>query len=102
VARKALTLLQSVYGQFTEGFDTTDLRDAKALMESLRGEQENECAWKKSKKRPSEALAEWRQNTPPSVSREHLVIQVSRYPKNAPGVELSPKLGDGGDQAAAV
>ncbi len=39
---KALKLLQSVYGQFTEGFDTTDLRDAKALMESLRGVQENE------------------------------------------------------------
>jgi predicted ATPase/DNA-binding response OmpR family regulator/class 3 adenylate cyclase len=36
---KALKLLQSVYGQFTEGFDTTDLRDAKALMESLRGVQ---------------------------------------------------------------
>jgi predicted ATPase/class 3 adenylate cyclase len=34
--RNALNLLQCVYGQFTEGFDTADLRDAKALMESLR------------------------------------------------------------------
>jgi class 3 adenylate cyclase/DNA-binding response OmpR family regulator/predicted ATPase len=34
---KALMLLQSVYEQFTEGFDTADLRDAKALMENLRG-----------------------------------------------------------------
>jgi predicted ATPase len=33
---KALRLLQSVYAQFTEGFDTADLRDAKALMGSLR------------------------------------------------------------------
>jgi class 3 adenylate cyclase/predicted ATPase/DNA-binding response OmpR family regulator len=34
--RKALKLLQSVYGQFTEGFDTADLLDAKALIRSLR------------------------------------------------------------------
>jgi predicted ATPase len=33
---KALRLLQSIYEQFTEGFDTADLRDAKALMRSLR------------------------------------------------------------------
>jgi predicted ATPase len=33
---KALELLQSIYEQFTEGFDTADLRDAKALMRSLR------------------------------------------------------------------
>jgi class 3 adenylate cyclase/predicted ATPase/DNA-binding response OmpR family regulator len=33
---KALKLLQSVYDQFTEGFDMADLRDAKALMGSLR------------------------------------------------------------------
>src|SRR5262249_7178934 len=33
--RKALKLLQSVYDQFTEGFDTPDLRDAKALIENL-------------------------------------------------------------------
>jgi predicted ATPase len=49
---EALELLKSVYGQFTEGFETTDLRDAKVLMETLRGLQEDECAWKKSKKRP--------------------------------------------------
>ena len=33
--REALTLLRSIYGQFTEGFGTPDLQDAKALMESL-------------------------------------------------------------------
>jgi class 3 adenylate cyclase/DNA-binding response OmpR family regulator/predicted ATPase len=34
--RKALKLLQSVYDQFTEGFDTADLQDAKALIRSLK------------------------------------------------------------------
>jgi predicted ATPase len=34
--KKALKLLQSIYDQFTEGFDTADLRDAKALIRSLR------------------------------------------------------------------
>jgi predicted ATPase len=33
---KALNLLESVYEQFTEGFDAPDLRDAKALMEKLK------------------------------------------------------------------
>ena len=33
---KALKLLQSVYDQFTEGFDTPDLRDAQALLRGLR------------------------------------------------------------------
>ena len=28
-------LLESVYGWFTEGFDTTDLQEAKALLEAL-------------------------------------------------------------------
>jgi predicted ATPase len=32
-ARQALT---EVYGRFTEGFDTRDLQDAKALLEELR------------------------------------------------------------------
>jgi predicted ATPase len=34
--RKALNLLGLVYGQFTEGFDTADLREAKTLMRRLR------------------------------------------------------------------
>jgi class 3 adenylate cyclase/predicted ATPase len=34
--RKGLKLLQSVYDQFTEGFDTADLRNAKALIRSLK------------------------------------------------------------------
>ena len=34
--KKALKLLESIYEQFTEGFDAPDLQDAKALMKSLR------------------------------------------------------------------
>jgi predicted ATPase len=30
-------LLASIYGWFTEGFDTADLKDAKALLEELAG-----------------------------------------------------------------
>jgi predicted ATPase len=54
--RKALKLLETVYGQFTEGFDTADLRDAKALIRSLRRgvhRKQNECARKKSNKTKS-------------------------------------------------
>jgi predicted ATPase len=51
--RKALKLLETVYGQFTEGFDTADLRDAKTLIRSLRRgvhRKQNDCARKKSNK----------------------------------------------------
>ena len=34
--REALKLLESIYEQFTEGFDTRDLVEAKALLENLR------------------------------------------------------------------
>jgi predicted ATPase len=34
--REALKLLESIYEQFTEGFDTRDLLEAKALLENLR------------------------------------------------------------------
>jgi predicted ATPase len=47
--RKALKLLQSVYDQFTEGFDTADLRDAKAIIERLRRKlcrKQSQCAGK--------------------------------------------------------
>ena len=37
--RGALKLLQSVYDQFTEGFDTTDLQTAKALIGNLKRSQ---------------------------------------------------------------
>ena len=37
-SKKALKLLQSVYDQFTEGFDTADLRDAQKLLRNLRRE----------------------------------------------------------------
>jgi predicted ATPase len=33
---EALALLQPVYDRFTEGFDTADLRAAKALLDDLR------------------------------------------------------------------
>jgi hypothetical protein len=31
---KALDLVASIYGRFTEGFDTLDLRDAKAMLDA--------------------------------------------------------------------
>jgi hypothetical protein len=31
----ALTLLENVYGKFVEGFDTTDMRAARELLQSL-------------------------------------------------------------------
>jgi predicted ATPase len=34
-AREAYELLAPVYGWFTEGFDTRDLKEAKALLEEL-------------------------------------------------------------------
>ena len=34
-AQQARELLAPVYGWFTEGFDTRDLKDAKALLEEL-------------------------------------------------------------------
>jgi predicted ATPase len=34
---KARDLLAQVYGWFTEGFDTADLKDAKALLDELAG-----------------------------------------------------------------
>ena len=32
---EAHTMLSEIYGWFTEGFDTKDLQEAKALLESL-------------------------------------------------------------------
>jgi len=34
---EARAMLADIYGWFTEGFDTADLRDAKALLDELRG-----------------------------------------------------------------
>jgi predicted ATPase len=34
--RQARDLLAPIYGWFTEGFDTLDLQEAKALLEELR------------------------------------------------------------------
>jgi predicted ATPase len=36
---KARELLAPIYGWFTEGFDTADLQEAKALLEQLSGER---------------------------------------------------------------
>ena len=33
---EARAMLAEIYGWFTEGFDTADLKDAKALVEGLR------------------------------------------------------------------
>ncbi len=33
---EARTMLAEIYGWFTEGFDTADLKDAKALLDELR------------------------------------------------------------------
>jgi predicted ATPase len=32
---EACTMLSEIYGSFTEGFDTADLKDAKALLDQL-------------------------------------------------------------------
>jgi hypothetical protein len=32
---EALTMLSEIYNWFTEGFDTADLKDAKALLDEL-------------------------------------------------------------------
>ena len=45
-AREGVKLVQAIYEQFTEGFDTADLREAKALMQDLKrsvGRKRNEC-----------------------------------------------------------
>ena len=34
---EARTMLAEIYNWFTEGFDTADLKEAKALLEQLRG-----------------------------------------------------------------
>ena len=34
---EARTMLAEIYGWFTEGFDTADLKDAKALLHELSG-----------------------------------------------------------------
>ena len=34
---EARTMLSQIYGWFTEGFDTADLKDAKALLDELAG-----------------------------------------------------------------
>ncbi len=34
---EARAMLADIYGWFTEGFDTADLRDAKALLDELGG-----------------------------------------------------------------
>jgi hypothetical protein len=36
-ATRRAMLLAHIYGWFTEGFDTADLKDAKALLDELNG-----------------------------------------------------------------
>ncbi len=56
--REGLKLVQAIYEQFTEGFDTADLREAKALMQDLKrswghkrslGRKRNECTGRTDK-----------------------------------------------------
>jgi class 3 adenylate cyclase/DNA-binding response OmpR family regulator/predicted ATPase len=50
--REGLKLVQAIYEQFTEGFDTADLLEAKALMQDLKrslGRKRNECTEKVDK-----------------------------------------------------
>jgi predicted ATPase len=50
--REGLKLVQAIYEQFTEGFDTADLLEAKALMQDLKrslGRKRNECTEKADK-----------------------------------------------------
>jgi class 3 adenylate cyclase/DNA-binding response OmpR family regulator/predicted ATPase len=50
--RDGLKLVQAIYEQFTEGFDTVDLREAKALMQDLKrsfGCKRNACTGKTDK-----------------------------------------------------
>ena len=57
--REALKLLESIYEQFTEGFDMRDLRDAKALLENLRrsvGRRQSEWAGKRGTPNKKTAL----------------------------------------------
>ena len=43
--QQARELLAPVYGWFTEGFDTRDLKEAKALLESWRRETPTQVRW---------------------------------------------------------
>jgi len=59
--REGLKLVQAIYEQFTEGFDTADLREAKALMQDLKrseGRKRNECAGKTADLQQPKALTE--------------------------------------------
>ena len=42
--KEARTLLKQIYGKFTEGFATTDLREAKALLDELAQPQSTQTA----------------------------------------------------------
>jgi hypothetical protein len=45
---EARTMLAQIYGWFTEGFDTADLKDAKALLEELGVYPAVEPRWRRS------------------------------------------------------
>jgi hypothetical protein len=49
--QQARELLAPVYGWFTEGFDTRDLKEAKALLNALVPEVEKGCSWKYGSRR---------------------------------------------------
>src|SRR5262249_45495563 len=59
--REGLKLVQAIYEQFTEGFDTADLREAKALMQDLKrslDRKRNDRVVKKTKQSAVDAVFE--------------------------------------------
>ena len=44
--QQARELLAPVYGWFTEGFDTSDLKEAKALLKSIVAEETADRIWR--------------------------------------------------------
>ena len=68
--KKALKLLQSAYDQFTEGFDTPDLRDAQVLLRNLKrsltdgGGRRRVRPVKKNRMTAARAMIRWAAGTP--------------------------------------
>ena len=63
----ARELLAPIYGWFTEGFDTTDLQEARALLEELISCQEDFCHGHHSR----QIWRIWRPTTAPRLSQPH-------------------------------
>jgi predicted ATPase len=51
---EARNLLAEIYNWFTEGFDTRDLKEARALLEELEGKKQKRQSEKQSKRQRKE------------------------------------------------